>query len=147
MLADFLVGGTTENGFLVNDQFKNVVLEAANFSGRFPFLRVPEVDLFVASRGTDPLAVLAESHRQHRALMSSVTGFQIAVCRGINTRRAVAAGGGQMGSVAAPRDGHHPVGVLLNDQLLFAGGDFIDTNRIVRAADRESRAVRTEAQR
>src|SRR6266853_6383748 len=109
MLPDFLVGGTTENGFVEHDQSKNVVVEAPNFSGRFPLLGVPEVDLLVVARGTDPLAVLAESHRQHRTLMSGVTGFQIAVRRPINACRAVAAGGGQMRSVAAPRNGHHPV--------------------------------------
>src|SRR5882724_11672154 len=114
MLPDFLVGGTTEDGFIENDEFENVVVEAANFSGRFSFLNVPNVDLLVAARGADPITVLAESHRKHRALMSGVADFQIAVRRGINTRRAVAAGGGQMRSVAAPGNGHHPVGVLLN---------------------------------
>src|SRR6266542_2573649 len=94
MLADFPVGGTAEDGFLEDGQFENVVVETPDFSGCFPFLRVPEMELLVAARGADPTAILAERHRKHRALMRRVADFQIAVGRGINTRRAVAAGGG-----------------------------------------------------
>ena len=57
MLPDFHVGGTTENGFLENEQPENIVLEASNFSGRFPFLSVPEVYFLVATRGADTFPV------------------------------------------------------------------------------------------
>src|SRR5262245_14694079 len=144
MLPDFLVRGTTEDGFLQDDQSENVVVESPDFTGRFTFLRVPEVDSLVAARGADPLVVVAERHGQHGALMSGVTGFQIAVGCGIDARRAVATGGGQMRPIPAPGNGHYPVGVVLHDQLLFAGRHVIDANRIVRAADRQSRTVRAE---
>ena len=79
--------------------------------------------------------------------MTGITRFQITGLRIINTRGAVAAGRCEARSIATPGNGHDPVRVLLNDQLLFARANIVNANGIVRAAHGEPRTVRTEAQR
>ena len=79
--------------------------------------------------------------------MAGVSRFQIAGLRVVNARGAVAAGRGEIRAVAAPGQRHDPVGVLLNHQSLFACGDLVNANGVVRAADREPGAVRAEIHR
>src|SRR2546429_9603434 len=95
----------------------------------------------------NPSAVLSEGDGKDWSRMAGVSRFQIAGLRVVNARGAVAAGRGEIGAVAAPGQRHDPVGVLLDDQLLLAAGDLVNANGVVRAADRESRAVRAEIHR
>ena len=59
-----------------------------------------------------------------------IGGFQIAGPAVENARRTVAAGGGDLRAVAMEGDGGHPIGMLLDEQLLFAGRDIVNADGI-----------------
>ena len=136
VLPDFFVGAATEYGFARNAQLEDVVVEPANLTGILALLRVPETDFFVAARRAD--LIVGEGHGKHGALMAGVTGLQFAALRVINTGRAIPACRREARAVAAPGNGHDPVGVLLDDQLFPGSGDVVDVNGIVRSPDRQS---------
>src|SRR6266702_7044285 len=144
MLPYFFVGRTTEQQIAERDQLENVVVEAADLTGIFAVLGVPQTDFFVPTGGVNPFAIVAEGDSEDRSLMAGVSRFQIARSGVVNPRCSVAAGRRQMRAVTAPGNCHDPIGVLLNEPLLLAAGHDVKTNRIVRAANREQRAVRTE---
>ena len=83
---------------------------------------------------------LNPTDRARRGVLD-VGGFQIAGPAVENARRTVAAGGGDLRAVAMEGDGDDQIGMLLDEQLLFAGRDIVNADGIVGTGGSDPLAV------